>query len=228
MLINCAVAERGVANVIDDAILPLIDIATIACGAHAGDEASIKYYQELTAKHGVRAAAYLSYPNQNVLPEGKSSLSHDEVMEALEEQALRFGPMKLVKFQGGLYGHLNRSAELAERVGNWLSEKGVEEVIAPYRSMLHKACIEQKIPVLYEAYGDRHYNDMNVGLELMPHDQLGALLENIDDVLKQVRKLKMGVIVVDGQNFLMEAETVCIDTYAADAIDKLHAIKKIL
>ncbi len=222
MLINCAIGERGVAHAVDDQLISLIHIADIACGGHAGDKNSINYYKDLSKKHDVKCAAYLSYANEN------TQVSHEELISSLEEQAAAFGPMECVKFQGDLYFHLNRSVELAEQVVNWLRKMGVKEVIAPYRSMLHKLCTENSIRTIYEAFADKKYTSMNVGLELMSRSQIGSTLENIDDIVRQVRKIRQGVVVINDQNHPIEAETICVDSTSEHAIETVKALLKIL
>jgi len=225
MLINCAIGEKGAGDKVDDTLMSLIDIATIACGAHAGDAQSIKYYQDLAQQHNVKAAAYLSYPDVDGVDEADRNRV---LMDSLEQQARTFGKMQCVKFQGELYKHLNRSVDLAENVVDWLKQMDVDEVIAPYRSMLHKVCSEHKMQVTYEAYADKSYSSMSLGLELMSRDQVGSNIDNVDDICRQVRKMKQGVIEIEGHNYLIEAETLCLDSHSPQAVQNVEAVKKIL
>lgn len=228
MLINCAVGEKGVADKQNDALMHHIDIAAIASGAHAGDKESITYYKDLANELGVKIAAYLSYPNKASLESEASVITSEQLMASLQDQLELFGDVTCVKFQGPLYQYLNRSAQQAEVVVRWLKEVGIKEVIAPYRSMMHKMCSEFKLACLYEAYADRAYQQMRVDLELTPQNQLGDTLNTLEDIVRQVRKLKNGVVEVNKQNYLIEAETICLDGSVEDAIEKIEAIKAIL
>ncbi len=228
MLINCDIGERGARHNVDDELMSLIDIANIACGGHAGDAESIKHYQDLAKKHGVKISAHLSYPDKENFGREKLQISREELMASLDEQIEAFGEVEVVKLHGALYNHANRSPELAEDLAVWFKKVGVKEVLTPHRSMLHKACNAHSIAVLYEAFADRAYTNMTVGLELMPRDQLGAVLENIDDIVRQVRRLKNGTIQINGQNFLIEADTVCIHSDSPQALEAVKAISKIL
>ena len=228
MLINCAIGERGAKDEVDDALMSRIDLATIACGGHAGDKESVSYYQELAQKHGVKTVAYLSYPKKEKLSKDVTSITHEELLGFLDEQAELFGPMQRVKLQGELYNHANRSVELAEQLALWLKNKDVKEVLTPYRSMLHKLCSDQGIAALYEAFADKKYTSMQLGLELSSQDQIGSEIKNIDDIIRQVRKMKQGAVEINGQNFLIEAATICVDSSAPQVVETVDALVKVL
>lgn len=228
MLINCAIGENSAKDVTDDALMGLIHIACIACGGYAGDENTVSYYQKLAAQNGVKAAAYLSYPDKEHFGMEDMALSDEQLLHALEEQAARFGAMECVKFQGALFTQLNRSAELADLIVGWLEQKGVRQVIAPYRSMLHKACAQASIEVIFEAFADKVYTSMTIGMEPMSSKQIGTTIEDRDKIVRQVRKLKQGVVQIDGQNFLIEADTVCVDRSSAQVLQTVQAILNVL
>ncbi len=228
MLINCTVGEKGPANALDDKLVSLVHVAMIAAGGHAGDAQSIQYYEELAKQHNVKTCAYLSYPDKENHGLEVMPMSTDELIRALDEQLENFSKVECVRFHGALYHQMNRSAELAEIIADWLKEKGIKEVISPYRSMLHKACSQNAIMTHYEAYANRSYSSMNVGLELISKDQTNSVIDDIDAVVKQVRKMKQGAIEIDGQIFLMEVETICVDRQSDNILEVLQAILKVL
>ena len=60
MKINCDIGERGADHPVDRQLMELIDIANIACGGHAGDDASIPFFCELAKKRKLIITAHLS------------------------------------------------------------------------------------------------------------------------------------------------------------------------
>jgi UPF0271 protein len=224
MLINCDIGDKESIPSVDDELISFIDIANIACGGHAGDTNSIKHYQELAQQHGITTTALLSYPDRENFGQRVMSISNDGLITALEKQLEAFGSAERIKFHGALYAQSNRSAELAGLLAQWFHKIGTKEVITPYRSMLDKTCSEQGIPVMHEAFADRSYANMTLGLELMPRDQIGAMIDNVDDIVRQVRKMKNSVIEVNGENYLIEADTVNVDTHNPLALQAVKAL----
>ena len=58
--LNCDLGEGGQ---YDDAIMPLISSANIACGGHAGDPSTMRQCVSLARRHGVEVGAHVSYPD---------------------------------------------------------------------------------------------------------------------------------------------------------------------
>ncbi|MDP4916723.1 MAG: LamB/YcsF family protein, partial [Haliea sp.] len=65
MLLNCDLGESfGSWRVgMDNAVMPHIDQANIACGFHAGDPLTIDRTLALAAQHGVTPGAHPAYPD---------------------------------------------------------------------------------------------------------------------------------------------------------------------
>lgn len=65
ILLNCDMGESfGVWTLgQDEAVMPFIDQANLACGFHAGDPLSIQRSVALAVEHGVRIGAHPAYPD---------------------------------------------------------------------------------------------------------------------------------------------------------------------
>ena len=63
MKLNCDLGESYGAWRMgqDDQVMPLIDMANVACGFHAGDPSVMQKTVALAAKHGVEIGAHPSY-----------------------------------------------------------------------------------------------------------------------------------------------------------------------
>ena len=64
MLLNCDIGERGTNNRTDLALLDHIAIANIACGGHAGNVESVRFFYAQALEKGVRPTLHLSYPDR--------------------------------------------------------------------------------------------------------------------------------------------------------------------
>ena len=226
MLINCNIGYQDFESDIDERVISSVDIINIA--SHKDNKDKTQHYQELAQKHDVKVSALLSYPKENERDNTFQAISTEDLIASLEEQLLGFEAITCVRFHGRLYDHANRSAELADHLAAWLHDKGIKEVIAPYRSMLHKACTHYSISVLYEAFADRTYKGMNLGLELMSKDHIGSTLEDIQSIVRQVRKLKNGTIEIDGHNYLVEVDTIHVTADSKQRLKIIEAISAIL
>lgn len=65
MILNCDLGESDdmLTSGAQEALMPLIDWANVACGGHAGDERSMKATVESALRHGVQIGAHPSYPD---------------------------------------------------------------------------------------------------------------------------------------------------------------------
>lgn len=224
MLINCDIGERGTAHPVDDALMQYIDIANIACGGHAGDEESIAHYKALAEKYGVKVTAHLSYKDKENFGRKVLDISVEALLVDLEEQASRFGDMVSVKFHGALYNQANIDPMLAEALVQWLLEKEVKEILAPYGGMMQKAANQLGLNVIHEAFADRAYTHTAYGVQLMPRSQEGAVLESIEDVVRQVRKMRHGSVEIEGKHYLMEADSVCVHSDSENSLEMVKAL----
>src|SRR5688572_7763728 len=74
--INCDLGE-GAGH--DAELMPLISSANIACGAHAGDEATMRATVQLALKHGVMIGAHPGFPDRENFGRRELSVSAEEI-----------------------------------------------------------------------------------------------------------------------------------------------------
>lgn len=117
--INCDLGEE---TGVETAIMPYISSANIACGAHAGNEDTIRSTIQLAKEHQVVVGAHPSYPDRKnfgrvVMPIGLQPLINSVVAQiktvteiAMQEQ-FAIGHIKL---HGALYNEAAKNKILAE------------------------------------------------------------------------------------------------------------------
>jgi UPF0271 protein len=218
VLINCDIGERGVAHNVDNQLIRYIDIANIACGGHAGDKQSVNYYLNLAKQHNVKPTAHLSYPDHNNFGRVVMTITHSELLQSLDQQYALINSVKSIKFHGALYHQANTDQALATELAQWLKTNEIVEVLTQENSYLEKACLDQGITILYEAFADRRYTYENDRLTLLPRNNKNALIHQPDEAKEQVEYLKNGYVYADQIKFPIKADTVCIHSDSTNAL----------
>ena len=80
---NCDLGE-GCGD--DAAIVPLITSASIACGAHAGDEATMRATLRLCRAHGVAAGAHPGYADREDFGRREMPMPPTEITTLVRDQ----------------------------------------------------------------------------------------------------------------------------------------------
>ena len=109
----------------DDAgLMPLIDVANIACGFHASDFNHMRATVKLAKQHGVKAGAHPSLPDLQGFGRREMKIGREELANCIIYQVgalegfLKAEGMRLshIKPHGSLYGMAARMEERAHAV----------------------------------------------------------------------------------------------------------------
>lgn len=119
---NCDLGE-GCGD--DAAILPYVTSANIACGGHAGDEASMRETLRLCRAHGVAAGAHPGYEDREHFGRRALALAHDEVAALVTRQFARLAA--IADEEGVALTHLKPHGALYNLAAD---DRGVAEAIA--------------------------------------------------------------------------------------------------
>jgi len=177
----------------------LYSIATmvnVACGGHAGDEATMERACELARHAGARLAAHPSYPDRAgfgrtsvVMPIAALVASVRSQIEALARVARRVGiPIEAVKPHGALYHDAARDPAIAAAVVEGIDAAlGVPvALVGPPEGALARLAAAQGRAYVREGFADRAYGpDGN----LVPRTQKGALITNPTAARAQASRL---------------------------------------
>lgn len=214
--LNCDLGE-GADH--DAELMPLITSANIACGAHAGDEATMRATVELAKKHGVAIGAHPGFADRENFGRRELPVAPLEVGELVLRQiqtlqgiALKAGTaVRHVKLHGALYTMASRDRALAEAVVGAVRGTGKNPgLLVLAGSELEKAArANGDIIVFSEVFADRTYQGDG---SLTPRSQSNALItdENIavEQTLRMVREGR--VRATDGTDVAIRADTVCL------------------
>jgi UPF0271 protein len=190
--LNCDLGE-GVGN--DEAIMPYITSANIACGFHAGDEKTMRETLRLAKRFGVNAGAHPSWDDRENFGRREMSASSEEVDKLVFEQIQTLAgiakeegvTLTHVKPHGALYNQSAKDVELAKAIAWVIKSISVDLILvglAGSRSI--EAGREMGLRVASEGFPDRGYNaDGSLISRLLP----GALIEAPEDVARHAIEL---------------------------------------
>lgn len=219
---NCDLGE-GCGD--DAAIVPWITSASIACGAHAGDDDTMRATLRLCREHDVAAGAHPGYADRGHFGRRELALSADELRQLLATQLHRIGAIAgaegvrlcHVKPHGALYNLSARDRDVANVVAqSVLAFDATLRLVGLAGSESLRAGEAAGLRVASEAFAERAYDADG---RLAPRGTPGAVLEGIDDAIAQVRRLVRDGIVLarDGTRVPLHADTLCLHGDRPDA-----------
>jgi UPF0271 protein len=178
-----------------EALYAYAHIANVACGGHAGDDASMKRAISLCRTFGTRLGAHPSYPDRDGFGRRPLALSPATLRAHLAEQCGRLAslarelgePIATVKPHGALYHAAHRDPALAEAlVEASLESLGTEVVvIGPPRGALAAAAAGAGLGYAREAFADRRVRPDG---SLVARGEPGALVLDPVDAAARARE----------------------------------------
>ena len=152
----------------DAEIMPFITSVNIACGAHAGDERTMRDTIALALRHGVSIGAHPGYPdpaNFGRIPMAMDPLALIEEVagqiRTLRELAVASGaPVRHVKAHGAMYNQAERDGAIARTIATGIFDDARNSdlvVFAPPASAMLAAAAAMDLRVAREGFVDRAY-----------------------------------------------------------------------
>ena len=228
--LNCDMGElpEAIADGTQEALMRSITSVNIACGGHAGDEQTMKATIEQALRWKLAIGAHPGYPDRAnfgrlelKLPLNEIGASVFEQVRALAEVAERCGArMAHVKPHGALYNQAVHNRELAEAIAEGVARWDKDVVLVGLAgSPMMDVFREAGFAVAAEAFADRRYESDGT---LRSRKFEDALIRNPEEAARQALGIaERGVVIVsDGSEVTVEAQTICIhgDTPGAPEI----------
>lgn len=213
--INADVGE-GIGN--EANLLPLISSCNIACGGHAGDEATMREVVKLSIRHGVKIGAHPSFPDRENFGRTVVDMSCASLYQSIKFQieALRLivreerGLLHHVKPHGALYNLAAKDKETALVIVEVMKRFHIPlKLYVPFGSVIAEIAKQEGVATTYEAFADRNYND---DLSLVSRTEPNAIITNADDMFNHVHNMVVHkkVKTISGAEKRIEATTFCI------------------
>ncbi len=225
---NCDLGE-GYGN--DAAIMPWITSANIACGAHAGDDATIRETLRLCRAHGVVAGAHPGYADREHFGRRELALSHVELVALVREQIALVDMrareqglgLRHVKPHGALYNLSARDLDTAMAIAEGVRAYDPSLLLVGLSgSMSIKAAESLGLRVAHEVFAERGYS---ADSRLLSRGMPGAVLHT-DAAIEQALGLALrNEVAVQADGMLrLQADTLCLHGDRADAADIAHRL----
>ncbi|KJD33083.1 LamB/YcsF family protein [Tamlana nanhaiensis] len=213
--INVDVGE-GTGN--EAQLLPLVSSCNIACGGHAGDEATMRTVVKLAQQHHVKIGAHPSFPDKVNFGRKVLNISYEDLIRSLLNQIrdlLRVlneanATLHHIKPHGALYNLAAIDAEAARAVIETINQLPFKvKLYAPYKSVLAYLALKNNIEVVFEGFADRNYNE---DLTLVSRIHENAVIKDPEEVFKHVYTMvtEQKVLTVNNAKIDIKAETFCV------------------
>lgn len=229
-------ADLGEGDPYDAELLQIISSCNVACGGHAGDEASMRATVMVAIANNVAIGAHPSYPDRDGFGRRSLFLGGPELLTSLVEQITTLRDITAeegttithVKPHGALYNDAVTDRALAELVARATKAAmpGAALVGSP-GSELEKAAHQQAIRFVAEAFIDRAYLDNG---QLMPRSEARAVHDSIETITAQAISLAINqnVTAHSGEMINVVAETLCIHGDTPGAADVARTVRDAL
>ena len=229
--LNCDMGESfGLYRIGDDAgLMPLIDVANVACGFHASDYNHMRFTVQLAKKHGVKVGAHPSLPDLQGFGRREMKIGREEMTNCIIYQIgalqgfLQAEGMALnhIKPHGSLYGMAARMEDIAHAICD-----AADIFKVPLFGMvgtLHETIYPARGHVFVsEFYADLDYNDAGgliITREHAPTDEAKAAAACI-------RAMKEGKVTsVGGVDVAVRADTICVHSDTPNAVSLARAVR---
>ena len=227
--LNCDMGESFGAWTLgsDEALMPFITSANIACGFHAGDPGVMKRTVRAALKHNVALGAHPGLPDLVGFGRRDLAISAEEAFDMTMYQlgALHAiakaegGRLHHLKPHGALYNMAATNAALAEAIAEAVYRVQPELVLYGLAgSELTKAGEKLGLRTAHEVFADRTYQANGT---LTPRRQPDALISSADAALAQVlRMVQSGKVrSQQGSDVAIRADTVCLHGDGGHALE---------
>lgn len=188
ILLNCDLGEWESASQ-SNQLIPMLDLANIACGGHAGDTATLQHCASLARQHGVRAGAHPGLPGE----QGRADASHltPAAFTALLSEQIQFFerhaglPPSHIKLHGSLYHLSESSPEIRLAYLSFAANRRIP-VVAMAGGHVATDASAMGLPLIPEVFLDRGYQaDGN----LIPRGEPGALITSASKIISRCEEL---------------------------------------
>lgn len=228
--INVDVGE-GIGN--ESLLMPYVSSCNIACGGHAGNSKTMRKVVKLAKQHRIKIGAHPSFPDVENFGRNPMDMPCVALFASLKEQISNLMTivqeenvlLHHIKPHGALYNMAVTDTKIATTIIEVMKSIALPvKLYVPYKSVIETLALQNNIPVTYEAFADRNYND---DLTLVSRSEDNALIHDSDVMFEHVFHMvdKRKVKTVTGSEVAIKAETFCVHgdhLHAAELLKKLR------
>lgn len=219
----------------DEAMFAVISSASVACGGHAGDAASMRASVQRAVRFGVAIGAHPSYPDRANFGRLPVRMDPAELERAVGSQLTALvdaeADIRYVKAHGALYHAADAEPEVASAVVGAITrlsnELGRPLPVLGAGDALEAAVGGAGLTFVHEAFLDRRYRPDG---RLVDRDQPDALLHDPAAVAARALRLVVDGVVeaVDGTVIAVHAASLCLHGDSPAAVTMARAVRTAL
>lgn len=241
LLLNCDMGESfGPWHMgLDDQVMPLVDLANVACGFHASDPVTMAR-TVLLAKHaGTAIGAHPSYPDLVGFGRRRMDCHPQEIVAMIQYQVgalagiARAHGLSLshIKPHGALYNDMMREPDILravlEGVVSYDASLPLMLMATADNTEVERIAAEFGVSLLFEAFADRAYDSRGY---LVPRSVEGAVLHDREEIVEQsLRLAREGIVTtLDGTEIPLAADTLCVHGDNAESVQAVQRIRAAL
>jgi UPF0271 protein len=228
--LNCDLGEGGAH---DAELMPLISSANIACGGHAGDDATMRATIRLALEHGVAIGAHPGYEDREHMGRRPMNLEPSAIRNLVSRQLKRFAeiadelraPIHHVKTHGALYNQADANPLIASAIANAIRALLPQVIVyAPPSGFMMAAAKSAGLRFRAEGFIDRRYKADG---SLVPRGQAGAVIDDPAAASAQALEilLEHKVTSMGGSAVPIEIGTLCVHGDSNLALEMLKSTR---
>lgn len=241
MKLNCDMGESfGQWQLgMDQAVMPHIDMANIACGFHAADPLTMQQTVALAKQHKVAVGAHPGYPDLIGFGRRHISCTADEIHALILYQVGALSafcqqqniPLSYVKPHGALYNDMMKNEDILiailKGIADFNSDLSLMLMAKTDNSRSEVLAAKFNVPLIFEAFADRCYTDDGL---LQDRSLPGAVFSDHNQIINQAIQLAtQGTVTSNsGKLIALHADTICVHGDNHHAIESIVQIKSAL
>ncbi len=216
----------------DDSLMPLIDVANVACGFHGSDFNHMRRTVRLAKKYGVKVGAHPSLPDLQGFGRREMKLGREEMTNCILYQV---GALKAfldaegmalnhIKPHGSLYGMASRMEDIAEAVCDVADVYKVP--LFGMKGTLHETIYPRRgHSFVAEYYADLDYNQDGSLIVTREHDAK----DPTEAASRCLRAITDGqTTTVAGNDVAVGSDSICVHSDTPNAVAITKAVREAL
>ena len=229
--INCDLGE-GMGS--DAELLNIVTSANIACGAHAGDPATMRQTLALARQHGVAAGAHPGYRDREGFGRRPRAMSDTALIDLVREQVDTLSkmaeelqhPLTHVRAHGALGNLTDADDDAAKLLLSALANRPLRLMTLP-NSAAERVAHDRQVPVVRQFFADRAYDNNG---QLVPRSVAGSVIHDEGVIITRLLEaMDRGVVIsIEQREVAIAFESICVHGDTPNALALAEKIRKVL
>ena len=234
--INCDLGEKSKFHSTenDPDLLNIVNSANIACGYHAGDEATMNKVIDISIKNDVSIGAHPSFNDPDNFGRKRMNLNSIEIRkliidqyEILQKVASKYSEnVTHIKPHGALNNMACEDIDLATTIAKTINEISKDMIyLVPTGSKMETAAKKLNMKIACEIFADRNYEDDG---NLVSRSKPDALITSPEQAKSHVLQMikNQTINCLSGKQIACEIDSVCIHGDNKSSLATAKSIKE--